>query len=88
MKLADQLVQIAKEFGLEVGPGPHTLNRTRAGYWQRSAGAWSWWLADAEGREVIGSCSPATDVVRAYKDKRLTFFSSGHGTEFFVESSP
>ncbi len=81
MKLADQLVKIAQEFGLNVGPGPHTLNRTRAGHWQRSAGAWSWWLADADGREVVGSTSPATDVVRAYREKRVTLYRS----EFFIE---
>jgi hypothetical protein len=38
-----------------------TIERTYAGHWQRSAGAWSWMLLDQNGRDLfIGSHHPAS----------------------------
>ena len=57
-KLADR---IKKEFDVEVIP---VIHRTRAGYWQRSAGAFSWFMLTKENQN-IGSQGPAKDVLKA-----------------------
>lgn len=48
-------------------PAGARLARTYAGYWQRSSGAWSWYLVDGRtGRELfIGSQHAARDLLAA-----------------------
>ena len=46
---------------------PETLKRTRAGYWQRARGAWSWGAYTEDSGEV-GSFSTVTDLLKAWPD--------------------
>ena len=60
-KLIDRLVD---EGHLE--PGEYRLERTYAGYWQRSAGAFSWYITNAKGVDVgIGSQWPVSEILAA-----------------------
>jgi len=43
-----------------------TFSRTRAGYWQRSAGAWSWTMR-LHDRLEIGSQYPVKELLKADK---------------------
>ena len=62
--LAKELAKrIKKEFNIEVLPEIH---RTRAGYWQRSEGAFSWFMVTKDSKD-IGSQNKALDVLRAKK---------------------
>jgi len=85
-KLARNLSYIAKEFNLihSWHRLPFKIIRTYAGYWQRSAGAWSFYLADDEGHEVFGSCNKAKDVLRAYKNKKLEYYEDRDSPTFIV----
>ena len=47
------------------------IYRTRAGYWQRAQGAWSWFMITKDNRDV-GSQRSATKVLNA---KKLSRFS-------------
>ena len=47
--------RIKREFGFEVIP--ESFERTYAGHWQRSAGAYSWIIL-ARNHVVIGGCEP------------------------------
>ena len=58
--LADK---IKKEIGFEVEP---IITRTRAGRWQRSNGAWKWFMLTKNGR-AIGSQDKAIDCLKAEK---------------------
>ena len=62
--LLDRLIKQLREDGYEV-PDGLTMHRTYAGFWQRNAGAWSWWAADRLGREVLGSQWGITDLLKA-----------------------
>ena len=59
------LRRIADELGLPIPPST-VIRRTRAGRWQRSCGAWSWfaWIPDT-GQEVCGSCYSVGLLLRA-----------------------
>jgi len=58
--------RLEKEFGIEnIIPEIH---RTRAGYWQRAEGAWSWFMMCKDNTDV-GSQWSATKVLKA---KRLS----------------
>lgn len=59
-----KLIDRAREIGVEV-PDWIEIIRTRAGHWQRSAGAWSWYALDAKGREVMGSPTSITELLKA-----------------------
>jgi hypothetical protein len=60
-KLAER---IRKEAGIRV----HTLiHRTRAGHWQRSFGAWSWWMECRDTPYTVGSKWSATECLHAAK---------------------
>ena len=64
--LAEKLkYRIKKEFDVDVIPEIH---RTRAGYWQKAAGAFSWFMMTNSNQDV-GSQSSAKDVLKA---KRLS----------------
>lgn len=75
-KLAERIAEIARAVGLPVGEGPFVLHRTRAGHWQRSSGAWLWWLADGKGVEVAGSCDTAREIVKAAREGRVVALES------------
>ena len=86
-KLAERIAEIARAAGLHVGEGPWTLHRTRAGYWQRSAGAWSWWLANGQGVEVAGSCDTTREIVKAAREGRVVPVKSCD-RELMIDPSP
>ncbi|QOC26076.1 hypothetical protein IC744_06905 [Microbacterium hominis] len=47
-------------------PGQYRLERTYAGYWQRTAGAFSWYITDSRGVDVgIGSQWTVREVLAA-----------------------
>lgn len=49
-----------------LAPGEYRLERTYAGYWQRTAGAFSWYIVDSAGRDVfIGSQWSVREVLAA-----------------------
>jgi hypothetical protein len=64
-----------------IEPKDFKVQRTRAGHWQRSEGAWSWTLEsaapDLEIREDIGSPYPASEVIKWKK----WIFNYRHGLE-------
>lgn len=69
------IVALARELGVPLPEGTYKLHRTYAGYWQRSEGAWSWWLggpASDHSADIyrcrLGSQWPATEVLKAHKD--------------------
>ena len=50
-----KIVDLLRKEGFTIRDGAQ-LRRTYAGHWQRSAGAWSWYLVDADGRDLnLGS---------------------------------
>lgn len=46
-------------------PAGLTLHRTYAGIRQRQEGAWSWWAADAQGREVLAGYVALSELAKA-----------------------
>lgn len=79
IKLAARIKELTD---VEVKPKIH---RTRAGHWQRSQGAWSWWMDTINGG-AIGSDNSATECVKA---KTLSFIvSNSIDIEIFVERDP
>ena len=54
-------LRIEKELGIKVEP---KIYRTRAGYWQKAQGAWSWFMETKDNFEV-GSQHSAKDVLNA-----------------------
>ena len=53
--------RIKSEFGFEVNT--ESFERTYAGHWQRSAGAYSWTMKAAGGLTTIGGCEPVSKYV-------------------------
>ena len=73
-ELSKKLAQrLKKEFNFDVEP---IIQRTYAGYWQRSNGAWLWFMVGKGGD--IGSGYRAKEVLRA---KKLSSLSD----EIFIE---
>lgn len=60
------LDRLRRDHGLYLPEGL-ILQRVYAGYWQRSAGAWSWVAVDEEQREYIAGFSPVNKLARAKK---------------------
>ncbi len=65
----EALLAIVRGAGFDLAPGPWSLYRTRAGHWQRSCGAWSWWIEIDEQphgnpQPMIGSHYPAKEMAR------------------------
>lgn len=54
-KAAQRVRALLEAAGVEGIPDTLVFKRTRAGYHQRSEGAWSWYCTDADGREFCGS---------------------------------
>jgi hypothetical protein len=62
-RLAKRLAaNIKRHLDIDVIPEIH---RTRAGYWQRACGAWSWYMVTSDSQLDIGSCSTATECAKA-----------------------
>jgi len=55
--------RIKKEIGIEV---ESVINRTRAGRWQRAAGAWKWYML-TKNRRFVGSQDRAIYCLKAEK---------------------
>lgn len=53
--------RIKREFGFEVDP--ESFERTYAGHWQRSAGAYSWTMKTASGLTTVGGCEPVSKYI-------------------------
>jgi len=70
--------RIKKEFNIEVKP---VIYRTYAGRWQRSRGAWSWWMELKDSPIMVGSAFPARDILKA---KKLSI--SDTDNEIFIEA--
>lgn len=65
MSLTARLLARLRAEGLAIPEGAR-VERTRAGRHQRSAGAWSWYLLDADGSELnIASQWPVGELVKA-----------------------
>ena len=58
--MSAKLDRVAEKVG---APKGLHLRRTRAGHWQRAQGAWSWYAVDDEGREVLASHYPLTELL-------------------------
>lgn len=56
----------------------YSFRRTYAGYWQRSLGAWSWYMRTKSGVD-IGSMEPVTECVK----KKYKLIKSGQ--EIYIE---
>jgi hypothetical protein len=80
-KLASQVLQVLADLGFDVEgiALPVTIHRTRAGHHQRSAGAWSWWLSAADGREIVGCHDPASMAIAAHQDGALSILEAALG---------
>lgn len=61
MPRSSLLDKVARRVG---APEGLRLRRTRAGHWQRAQGAWSWWAEDEQGREVLASHHPLSELVK------------------------
>ena len=82
-KLIDRLcVKIKDELGIECDPT--TFKRTRAGYWQRASGAWSWFIQTKNSRIDIGSSEPVTECVK----KKWELCRSGEDREIYLRKRP
>lgn len=66
---AQRIVEIFRSFGYNLPETEYIIRRTRAGYWQLSAGALSWTLerTDHEYLPTYGGWERATDLVRAWR---------------------
>ena len=64
-----RMLKIAESLGLiyDYHNFPFQLNSYSPGYWQRSSGAWSFVIIDADNREVMGSCYPAGELWRRFR---------------------
>lgn len=53
-----------RDHGYEV-TGPLFIRRTYAGYWQQSAGAWSWTANDTRGASVAASQYSIKELIKS-----------------------
>lgn len=79
--LRDVLPDVAVE-GVTVQP----VRRVYAGRHQRAQGAWSWWVTT--GHVDIGAQQPLADVLKAYRDGRLSIYDQGADITLYAESRP
>lgn len=79
VKIAERLVEMGELDPTDYDISQTGIHRTRAGHWQRSGGAWTWWLelVRKDGGLVydsFGSQYPATDCAKA---KVWDFYTTG-----------
>lgn len=87
-KLA-RLVETLEPGSLSVFEPPFRIERTYAGRHQRSAGAWSWMLLDQTGNEVVGSCFPVREIIRAGEKRVILYVSRlGWTPELIIQVQP
>jgi len=79
---SDKLMGRLRDMGMSV-PDGSTLHRTHAGQLQRRTGAWSWSILDPAGRELCGSYSPVTELLRG----PLTVLDSEYGVPEVVPAA-
>lgn len=72
---------IKDKFDIEMIPS--SFRRTRAGYWQRSYGAFSWAMSQKDSNVDIGSCSSLTDILK--EPNKLTIYRGAYD-EIIVEN--
>jgi hypothetical protein len=63
-KLQQKLTERIRQLGLDI-PDDVDYRRLYPGHWQRAAGAWSWCAFNANGREIMGSPHPISELVKA-----------------------
>lgn len=88
-RTAREIAALAARLGILPEGAQIRIERTRAGYWQRSAGAWSWLAVDEKnGRELFGSDWPASEVVKAGKENRAAAYTNDYTmtVELIVEN--
>jgi hypothetical protein len=79
-KLASKIVSLLERHGIRWPGGPENavIVRTRAGHWQRSAGAWSWFLLRKDGETCypsVGSQYPASELIKGDVDITIEYGS-------------
>ena len=80
MKKVEKFCELAnRKFNLSLNP--ETFRRTYAGYWQRSEGAWSWWMQDVESLNSYGSIWSITELLKN-KDKIEIYKPVNFHTEY------
>lgn len=84
-RLAEKLAEVARQHGLlhRWHKPPFRIRRTRAGYWQKAAGAFSFVLEDSEFNLVFGSCDRAKEVLKAHNEKKLSYLNE-YGTDTLI----
>ena len=55
------------------------INRVRAGHWQRSQGAWSFWAQTPDGNDVAGSQWSVAEILQAEKTVGISCYMPDHG---------
>lgn len=69
---SDRMTKIAEHFKLtEQHTPPFRVVSHRPGYWQRSAGAFSFTLRDADNRIIFGSCWTAEKLWKLFKESKI-----------------
>jgi hypothetical protein len=62
---SERLLTRLHAMGVDIPDGAR-VQRTYAGYWQRSEGAWSWALVDGNGHELkLGSQYPLSTLLKS-----------------------
>lgn len=80
-RLAVKLQKKIKELtGFEAKP---FIIRTRSGYWQKTHGAWSWYM-NTVGATMVGSQWPATQIA---KSSNVSVYRSDPGTIELIDET-
>lgn len=81
MTKVEKLVDFVHEkYGIRLDV--NSFQRTRAGHWQRSKGAWSWWMTyAADNPRSFGSQNSVTEILKN-KDRIVLY----NGNELIVEN--
>lgn len=78
-KLIERLCKkIKDELGYECEPS--TFKRTYAGYWQRSEGAWSWFIR-TKNKIELGCAEPVKECVK----RKYILTLSAYDSEIYLE---
>ena len=83
-RTARRLRDTVRGLGVEV-PDYIEIKRTYAGFWQRAAGAWSWFAVDEEGHELFGSQWTCKQVIEAEKLSVYRPWFNNYNPEIIVE---
>jgi hypothetical protein len=95
-RLTRRIVKMLEEYGQTWPGGTENakIQRTHAGHWQRSSGAWSWYLRpvdldnnDGHAFPDVGSIWPATEIANPKAEVSIHVDTWG-AYEFFVKQEP